>query len=96
MMKRRKILIIINELWVLENNSFEQLWFNYTMEDCSINLITVFRNEENLYKREGVHFNILDKFNNLSIIGLIDQKKTGMFSILDAQSSVPNRNDYIK
>eukprot|EP01084_Bolivina_argentea_P241482 405393_1 len=84
---------------ILQKNSFEQLCINYTNERLQYQFDqTVFRNEENLYEREGIKFNDRNnpkdiKFNNLTIIELIDLKKTGIFAILDAQSSVPNSDD---
>jgi len=83
---------------ILERNSFEQLCVNYTNERLQYHFDqTVFRNEEDLYAREGVRWNAHSathtKFNNLPVIELIDGKKTGIFSILDAQSSVPQSDD---
>ncbi len=58
----------------------------------------VFRNEENLYEREGIKCNDKNnskdiKFDNLPIIELIDAQKTGIFNIADSPASVPNIDD---
>jgi len=83
---------------ILRKNSFEQLCINYTNERLQYQFDqTVFRNEENVYYREKILFfdqyNTNKLMNNLAIIELVDLKKTDIFNVLDAQSSVPQSDD---
>ena len=69
-----------------EVNSFEQLCINFANEKLQqFFLVSVFENEVNTYIQEGVEFTPIPFKDNSDIIKLCEEKKKGIYDILDAQ-----------
>jgi myosin-5 len=75
-------------------NSFEQLCINYCNEALQqqFNLF-VFKTEQEEYRREGIQWEFIDFPDNQDVIDLIDQKRTGILSILTDQCRAPRGTD---
>lgn len=71
---------------ILEQNSLEQLFINYTNERLhQIYLAKIFKEEELLFKKEGLahKFKVIPYEDNLSVLELIDYEQLSIFNLLD-------------
>lgn len=69
-----------------EVNSFEQLCINYCNESLQQQFNRhIFKREQEEYEREGITWSFISFPDNQDILDVIDQKKYGLFSILDEQ-----------
>lgn len=75
----------------LQKNSFEQLCINYGNEklQCYINQ-SIFAMEQEDYVSEGITWQNIDYNDNIGCVSLMSGKPTGLFELLDAESSLPN------
>ncbi|XP_033960405.1 unconventional myosin-IXb isoform X1 [Pseudochaenichthys georgianus] len=78
----------------LKTNSFEQLCINYTNErlQCYINQ-HIFTLEQEDYVSEGITWTKVDYTDHSGCSQLISQKSTGLFDLLDNESSLPEATD---
>jgi len=75
-------------------NSFEQLCINFTNERLQQFFNTfVFKQEEALYKKEGIPWDPLDFPDNQDAVDLIQQKPSGIFAMLDEECLVVGGSD---
>lgn len=73
-----------------QQNSFEQLCINYTNERLQQFFNSfVFLCEEQLYKKEHIHWSPLDFPDNADCVALLQDKQTGVFAMLDEECVVP-------
>ena len=75
-------------------NSFEQLCINYCNEALQqqFNLF-IFKTEQEEYRREGIAWEFIEFPDNQDVLDLIDQKLTGILSILTDQCRTPRGTD---
>ena len=74
-----------------EVNSFEQLCINFANEKLQqFFLSTVFENEANTYKEEGIPWMPVPYADNKPIIDLCEDGTTGIYKLLDSQCRAPN------
>jgi myosin-5 len=75
-------------------NSFEQLCINYCNEALQqqFNLF-VFKSEQEEYIREGITWEFIEFPDNQDVLDLIDQKRSGILSVLTDQCLAPRGND---
>ncbi|XP_063742603.1 unconventional myosin-IXb isoform X2 [Eleginops maclovinus] len=78
----------------LKTNSFEQLCINYTNErlQCYINE-HIFKLKQADYVSEGITWTNVDYTDHSGCSQLISQKSTGLFDLLDIESSLPEATD---
>eukprot|EP00554_Chaetoceros_debilis_P008058 CAMPEP_0194079130 /NCGR_PEP_ID=MMETSP0149-20130528/5363_1 /TAXON_ID=122233 /ORGANISM="Chaetoceros debilis, Strain MM31A-1" /LENGTH=1393 /DNA_ID=CAMNT_0038760523 /DNA_START=295 /DNA_END=4476 /DNA_ORIENTATION=- len=77
-----------------ERNSFEQLCINYCNESLQQQFNKfVFKLEQAEYEREAIQWNFIAFPDNQNVLDLIDQKRSGMLSILDEQSFLSQCTD---
>ncbi|KAL5282800.1 MYO6 family protein [Megaselia abdita] len=71
-------------------NSFEQFCINYCNEKLQKFFNdNILKNEQELYKKEGLNVPEIEFTDNQDIIELIESKNTGIFTILDEESKLP-------
>ncbi|XP_019109785.2 unconventional myosin-IXb isoform X2 [Larimichthys crocea] len=77
-----------------QTNSFEQLCINFTNEllQYYINL-QIFKLEQEDYVSEGITWQNIDYTDNSDCVQLISGKSTGLFELLDKESSIPEATD---
>ncbi|XP_059609895.1 unconventional myosin-Ia [Phlebotomus argentipes] len=69
---------------VLERNSLEQLAINYCSERLQQHfLVSVLKEQQELYVREGLEWTRVDFFDNCGICDLFDRPNYGILSLLD-------------
>uniref|UniRef100_A0A6Q2YSP5 Myosin IXb n=1 Tax=Esox lucius TaxID=8010 RepID=A0A6Q2YSP5_ESOLU len=75
-------------------NSFEQFCINYANEKLHYYFNQhIFSLEQEEYKAEGICWRTVEYTDNLGCIQLISQKPTGLFSLLDEESNLPQATD---
>lgn len=75
-------------------NSFEQLCINYCNEALQQQFNRfVFKSEQEEYHREGIQWEFIEYPDNQDVIDLIDEKMTGILSILTDQCRAPRATD---
>lgn len=75
-------------------NSFEQFCINFCNEKLQgFFNEKVLRNEQLIYKREGLKVKHIEFSTNEDAIDLIERAKDGIFAILDESSKMPKAND---
>jgi myosin heavy subunit len=75
-------------------NSFEQLCINFTNEKLQQHFNQqIFKQEQDLYEREGIKFHKISYQDNQDTIDLIDGKPQGIFALLDEQNKLPKGSD---
>jgi myosin V len=75
-------------------NSFEQLCINYTNERLQFFANTfIFKQEQELYKKEGVTWDVSDFPDNQECLDLLEKKNTGIFSLIHDECFIPKGND---
>ncbi|XP_036939021.1 unconventional myosin-IXb isoform X1 [Acanthopagrus latus] len=78
----------------LQSNSFEQLCINYTNERLQYYINQrIFKLKQEDYVSEGITWQNIDCSDNSGCIQLINEKSTGIFDLLDAESSLPQATD---
>lgn len=71
-------------------NSFEQFCINYCNEKLQKFFNdNILKNEQELYKREGLNVPEISFTDNQDIIELIEAKSNGIFTLLDEESKLP-------
>lgn len=79
---------------VFENNGFEQLSINYTNEKLqSIFNKFIFQLEQEEYVKEKIEWKDINYPDNLEIVNLFENKKGGIFSLLQEQCILKSGND---
>ncbi|KAH8053342.1 hypothetical protein JL722_9567 [Aureococcus anophagefferens] len=69
---------------IFESNSFEQLCINYTNEKLQQHFNRhTFKEEENLYRSEGIDFEPVPFIDNQPVLDLIEKKPDGLLLALD-------------
>lgn len=77
-----------------QTNSFEQLCINYCNETLQHQFNKfVLKNEQEEYEREGVPWSFIPFPENQDVIDIIEQRRNGIFSILDDQCRGANISD---
>ena len=77
-----------------DSNGFEQLCINYTNEKLQqFFLQQVFKAEEEIHRREGVHWRPIEFQDNQGCIDLIEKNPHGILRILDTQCKMPGGSD---
>jgi myosin-5 len=77
-----------------QNNSFEQLCINYTNETLQQQFNQfVFKMEQIEYKKEKIEWSFIEFPDNQDCLDLIEQKTTGIFSMLDDECRLPKGSD---
>eukprot|EP00569_Conticribra_weissflogii_P007783 CAMPEP_0171338772 /NCGR_PEP_ID=MMETSP0878-20121228/7528_1 /TAXON_ID=67004 /ORGANISM="Thalassiosira weissflogii, Strain CCMP1336" /LENGTH=2045 /DNA_ID=CAMNT_0011840587 /DNA_START=10 /DNA_END=6147 /DNA_ORIENTATION=+ len=77
-----------------EKNSFEQLCINYCNEALQQQFNRfVFKSEQAEYEREGITWSQIDFPDNQEALDLIEDRREGVFSILDEQCRLPRCTD---
>lgn len=77
-----------------ESNSFEQICINYTNEALQQQFNKyVFKLEQQEYEREGILWKFISFPDNQDVLDLIDQRRSGILSILDDQCMLPKGVD---
>eukprot|EP00002_Diphylleia_rotans_P034220 TRINITY_DN7338_c0_g1_i3.p1 TRINITY_DN7338_c0_g1~~TRINITY_DN7338_c0_g1_i3.p1 ORF type:complete len:1175 (-),score=252.33 TRINITY_DN7338_c0_g1_i3:6-3530(-) len=71
-------------------NSFEQLCINFANEKLQQFFNQqIFRQEQDIYDREGIKYTRIEYDDNQACIDLIEKKVTGILSLLDEESRLP-------
>ena len=79
---------------VFKFNSFEQLCINFTNEKLQqFFLQSVFRAEQDEHAKEAVELSKIEIQDNQPCIDLLENKSTGIFSMLDTQCKTPNGSE---
>ncbi|XP_007943648.2 unconventional myosin-IXb [Orycteropus afer afer] len=74
-----------------ERNSFEQFCINYANEQLQYYFNQhIFKLEQEEYQSEGIAWHNIDYTDNVGCIHLISRKPTGLFYLLDEESSFPH------
>ncbi|XP_042526579.1 unconventional myosin-IXb [Dipodomys spectabilis] len=74
-----------------ERNSFEQFCINYANEQLQYYFNQhIFKLEQEEYQSEGIAWHKIDYTDNVGCIHLISKKPTGLFHLLDEESSFPH------
>ncbi|XP_055008136.1 unconventional myosin-IXb isoform X2 [Boleophthalmus pectinirostris] len=78
----------------LQKNSFEQLCINYTNEKLQYYINhRIFTLEQEDYVSEGLVWQHIDFTDNIDCVKLMSGKPTGLFGLLDAETSLPDPSD---
>lgn len=78
---------------IFEYNNFEQLCINYTNEKLqNYHNFIIFQNEQELYKKEGINWKIVDYKDNTNIINIFDNKY-GLIDLLDEECTLVKSTD---
>ncbi|VDN08123.1 unnamed protein product [Thelazia callipaeda] len=74
----------------IELNSYEQLCINYCNEKLQ-NFFNerIFMDEQDLYCKEGLHYERIEFFDNKACIDLFEEKHRGIFDLLDNEARLP-------
>eukprot|EP00924_Labyrinthula_sp_SR-Ha-C_P000553 maker-scaffold_27-snap-gene-2.56-mRNA-1 protein AED:0.17 eAED:0.17 QI:0/0/0/1/1/1/2/0/1327 len=79
---------------IFENNSFEQLCINYANEKLQMLFNeTTFKEEEKLYRAEGVDYTPIKFIDNEEVLEVIEKKPNGILPALDDECILPEGND---
>jgi myosin-5 len=77
-----------------EMNFFEQMCINYTNEALQQQFNKyVFKLEQQEYEKEGILWKFISFPDNQNVLDLIDEKHTGIMSLLDEQCILPKSDD---
>ena len=76
------------------NNSFEQFCINYANEKLQQHFVKyTFKTEEKTYEEDGIDFEKIDYKDNIDILEVIEDKISGIISILDDELRIPQGSD---
>ncbi|KAJ3112864.1 hypothetical protein HDU96_004093 [Phlyctochytrium bullatum] len=79
---------------IMEKNGFEQLMINYCNEKLQQLFIELtLKSEQEEYAKEGIEWTDIAYFNNAVICDLIEQKRTGIFAVLDDECVMQDNTD---
>merc|ERR1712166_366408 len=79
---------------IFENNSFEQLCINFCNEKLQQHFNQhTFKEEEELYRTEGVEYTPVAFIDNQPVLNLIEIKQKGILVMLDEEITAPNGSD---
>ena len=79
---------------IFENNSFEQLCINFCNEKLQQHFNQhTFKEEEELYKSEGVQYEPVAFIDNQPVLNLIEKAPKGILVMLDEEITAPNGSD---
>lgn len=79
---------------LLQNNSFEQLCINFTNEKLQQMFnSSIFKEEEAIYRTEGINHESVTFVDNQDIIDMIERKKVGLFAMMDEELRIPKSTD---
>ena len=79
---------------IFELNSFEQLCINYTNEMLQQHFNNhTFKEEEELYRSEGIRYEHIKFIDNQICLDLIEAKPDGILCVLDEELVVPKGSD---
>eukprot|EP00301_Raphidiophrys_heterophryoidea_P005017 c12143_g1_i1.p1 GENE.c12143_g1_i1~~c12143_g1_i1.p1 ORF type:complete len:1493 (+),score=327.31 c12143_g1_i1:156-4634(+) len=77
-----------------QTNGFEQLCINFTNERLQQHFNQqVFKQEQDIYEREGIKFHKIAYQDNQDCIDLIDARPQGIMALLDEQNKLPKSSD---
>lgn len=79
---------------IFKNNSFEQFSINYANEKMQQHFVKyTFKTEEKIYEDDGIEFNKTEYKDNMIILEVIEDKNTGIISLLDDELRIPQSSD---
>lgn len=79
---------------IFKNNSFEQFCINYANEKLQQHFVKyTFKTEEKIYEEDGIEFQKIDYKDNILILEVIEDKNSGIISILDDELRIPQSSD---
>ncbi|KAJ8606329.1 hypothetical protein CTAYLR_010372 [Chrysophaeum taylorii] len=79
---------------IFEKNSFEQLCINYCNEKLQQHFNKhTFKDEDELYKSEGIEFQSVPFIDNQPVLDLIEKKPDGILLALDDEVTAPKGSD---
>ena len=79
---------------IFKNNSFEQFCINYANEKLQQHFVKyTFKTEEKTYEDDGIDFQKIDYKDNIDILEVIEDKISGIISILDDELRIPQGSD---
>lgn len=79
---------------IFDNNSFEQLCINYANEKLQqLFNKTTFKEEEELYRSEGVNYTPIHFIDNQPVLDLVEDKPKGILPVLDDECLIPEGSD---
>lgn len=79
---------------IFKHNSFEQFSINYANEKLQQHFVKyTFKTEEKIYEEDGIDFEKIKYKDNILILDLIEDKTTGIISILDDELRIPQSSD---
>ena len=78
---------------IFEKNNFEQLCINYTNEKLqNYHNYIIFQNEQELYRKEGINWQIVEYKDNTPIINIFENKY-GIINLLDEECILTKSSD---
>ncbi|GMI37880.1 hypothetical protein TeGR_g2408 [Tetraparma gracilis] len=79
---------------IFKQNSFEQLCINFCNEKLQQHFNTnTFKEEENVYRSEGIKFEKVPFIDNQPVLDLIEKKPVGLLVLLDEEIRLPKGSD---
>lgn len=79
---------------IFKNNSFEQFSINYANEKLQQHFVKyTFKTEEKIYLEDGIKFDKILYKDNIIILEVIEDKSTGIISLLDDELRIPQSSD---
>lgn len=77
-----------------EHNSFEQFCINYANEKLQQKFTQdVFKNVQVEYQEEGIPWSHIDFQDNAKVLGMIEEHRKGLLSLLDEECMLPRGGD---
>ena len=78
---------------IFKNNNFEQLCINYTNEKLqNHHNFIIFKNEQELYKKESINWEIVEYKDNIEILDIFESKY-GIINLLDEECTMTASSD---
>lgn len=79
---------------IFQHNSFEQLCINFTNEKMQQMFnSSIFKEEEALYRAEGINHDSVTFVDNQVVLDLIEKKPTGLLPMMDEEIRMPKTTD---
>lgn len=79
---------------IFQHNSFEQLCINFTNEKMQQMFnSSIFKEEEALYRAEGINHDSVTFVDNQVVLDLIEKKPTGLLPMMDEEIRMPKSTD---
>ncbi|CAN0397955.1 unnamed protein product, partial [Ectocarpus sp. 13 AM-2016] len=77
-----------------QHNSFEQFCINYANEKLQQKFTQdVFKNVQVEYQEEGIPWSHIDFQDNAAVLGMIEEPRRGLLSLLDEECMLPQGTD---